>query len=69
MFSSNFVTIEHLYMVMILNFRTDKSGNHCRLSKEQSDQGLCCLPFGLHLLSKLFGSGHAKTCLMPYANN
>ena len=47
--------------VMILSFQTDRSGQtvHTQirlLLEEQSDQGLHCLPFNLHILGKkLFG--------------
>ena len=41
--------------IMTLNFRTDRSGQtvqtRIRLLKEQSDQGLHCLLFLLHLLN------------------
>ena len=44
--------------VMILSFRTDRSGQTVQtqiklLLEEQSDQGLHCLPFRLHLLDSL----------------
>ena len=44
--------------VMILSFRTDKSGQTVQtqirlLLEEQSDQGLHCLQFWLHLLGAL----------------
>ena len=42
---------------MILSFRTDGSGQTVQtqirlLLEEQSDQGLHCLPFNLHILGK-----------------
>ena len=45
--------------VMILSFRTDMPGQTVQtqirlLLEEQSDQGLHCLPFRLHLLDSLF---------------
>ena len=44
--------------VMMLSFRTDRSGQTVQtqirlLLEEQSDQGLHCLPFHLHLLDAL----------------
>ena len=44
--------------VMILSFRTDRSGQTVQtqiklLLEEQSDQGLHCLQFRLHLLDAL----------------
>ena len=44
--------------IMILSFRTDRSGQTVQtqirlLLEEQSDQGLHCLPFRLHLLDSL----------------
>ena len=46
------------YTVMILSFRTDRSGQTVQtqirlLLEEQSDQGLHCLQFPLHLLDAL----------------
>ena len=47
--------------VTILSFRTDRSGQTVQtlirlLLEEQSDQGLHCLPFNLHILGeKPFG--------------
>ena len=48
----------NLYTVMIISFRTDKSGQTVQtqirlLLEEQSDQGLHCLQFRLHLLGAL----------------
>ena len=48
----------HLNTVMILSFRTDRSGQTVQtqirlLLEEQSDQGLHCLQFPLHLLDAL----------------
>ena len=48
-----------LCTVMILGFRTDRSGQTVQtqirlLLQEQSDQGLHCLQFPLHLLDALF---------------
>ena len=48
-----------LVTVMILSFRTDRSEQTVQtqirlLLEEQSDQGLHCLPFHLHLLVTLF---------------
>ena len=41
--------------VMILSFWTDRSGQtvQTQIREEQSDQGLHCLPFCLHLLDAL----------------
>ena len=44
--------------VKFLNFRTDRSGQTVQtqirlLLKEQSDQGLCCLLFHLHVFDKI----------------
>ena len=44
--------------VMVISFRTDRSGQTVQtqirlLLEEQSDQGLHCLPFHLHLFSKI----------------
>ena len=44
---------------MILSYRTDRSGQIVQtqirlLQEEQSDQGVYCLLFRLHLLDKLF---------------
>ena len=44
--------------VMILSFRTDRPGQTVQtqirlLLEEESDQGLHCLPFRLHLLDSL----------------
>ena len=48
-------TIWYEGTVMILSFRTDRPGQTVQtqirlLLEEQSDQGLHCLPFGLHRL-------------------
>ena len=48
-----------MYTVMTLSFRTDRSGQTVQtqirlLLEEQSDQGLHCLLFHLHLLDKMF---------------
>ena len=48
----------HYITVMILNFRTDRSGQTVQtqirlLLEEQSDQGLHCLLFHLHLFRKI----------------
>ena len=40
---------ENTSTVIILNFRTDRSGQ----TEEQSDQGLHCLLFHLHLFGKI----------------
>ena len=50
---------ENSITVMILSFRTDRSGQTVQtqirlLLEEQSDQGLHCLQFRLHLLGALF---------------
>ena len=47
-----------IHTVMILSFRTDRSGQTVQtqirlLLEEQSEQGLHCLPFSLHLLDSL----------------
>ena len=47
-----------LLAVMFLSFRTDRSGQTVQtqirlLLEEQSDQGLHCLQFSLHLLAAL----------------
>ena len=44
---------------MILSFRTDMSGQivQTQIRLEQSDQGLHCLPFCVHLLDSLFYGG------------
>ena len=48
--------LENFTTVMILNFRTDVSGQTVqtliRLLEEQSDEGLHCLLFDLHILTK-----------------
>ena len=41
------------FTIMILSFRTDRSGQTVRPREEQSDQGLHCLQFRLHLLGAL----------------
>ena len=46
------------FTVMILNFRTDRSGQTVQIQirlllEEQSDQGLHCLPFHLHVFDKI----------------
>ena len=52
--------------VMILSFWTDRSGQTVQiqirllLEEEQSDQGLHCLPFGLHRLDSLLYSSATK---------
>ena len=38
---------------MILSFRTDRSGQTVQTQIRQSDQGLHCLQFHLHLLEAL----------------
>ena len=47
----------NLITVMILNFRTDRSGqtvqSQIRQTEEQSDQGLHCLLFHLHVFDKI----------------
>ena len=53
--------ITNLAAAMILSFRTDATGLHCftkSADREQSDQGLHCLLFHLHLLDALF---HGRT--------
>ena len=58
-------------MVMIFNFHTDRSGQIVQtqirlLLEEQSDLGLHCLSFCLHLLDmSLFG----KTILFKFQDN
>ena len=52
------VNEEMSVIVMILSFRTDRSGQTVQtqirlLLEEQSDQGLHCLQFPLHLLDAL----------------
>ena len=54
--------------VMILSFRTDRSGQMVQtqirqLLEEQSDQCLDCLPFCLHLLNALF---YGKAALFKF---
>ena len=51
-------TFRHLVTVTILSFRTDRSGQTVQteirlLLEEQSDQGLHCLQFCLHILDAL----------------
>ena len=51
-------TDTQVYTVMILNFRTDRSGQTVQtqirlLLEEQSDQGLHCLQFHLHLFVEI----------------
>ena len=51
-------SIFSLYTVMIQSFRTDRSGQTVQtqirlLLEEQSDQGLHCLLFHLHLLDEI----------------
>ena len=53
---------------MILSFRTNRSGQTVQtqirlLLEEQSDQGLHCLPFRLHLLDTLL---HGKVALFKF---
>ena len=52
------IIIKKGYTVMILNFRTDRSGQIVQtqirlLLEEQSDQGLHCLLFHLHVFNKI----------------
>ena len=49
--------------IMILRVWTDRSG---QTVQEQSDQGLYCLPFRLHLLDTLF---HGKTTFKKFQGN
>ena len=49
---------QYEHTVMILNFRTDRSGQTVQtqirlLLEEQSDQGLHCLQFHLHLFDEI----------------
>ena len=53
---------------MTLSFQTDRSGQTVQtqirlLLEEQSDQGLHCLSFHLHLLAKFF---HGKASLLNF---
>ena len=57
-----------MYTIKILNGMTDRSEQTVQtqirlLLKEQSDQGLHCLPFHLHLLDVLL---HCKTKLFHF---
>ena len=46
--------ILNLNTVMMLSFRTDRSGQTVLIQIRQSDQGLHCFPFRLHGLDSLF---------------
>ena len=48
-------SIVPLDTVLILNFRTDRSGQtvQTQILEEQSDQGLHCLLFHLHVVDKI----------------
>ena len=62
-FSRNFGN----YTIMIPSFWTVRQvwANSVDPDQEQSDQGLHCLPFGLHLLGALF---YGKTTLIKFEN-
>ena len=50
--------VGHIYIIMVLSFRTDRSGQTVQTQirlclEEQSDQGLHCLHFSVHLLEAL----------------